>query len=125
MALVLQAYTFAYQYTQSWLHPVKKKNDGALKLGVLSSAQINAAAGTAPAAPLHSSTCNNAMSDKTSHAAFHPVETHPDVVLYGVASRDEATAKSVAKKYGAKKSYGSYQALLDDPAIDMVYVSVC
>jgi len=43
MALVIQAYTFAQQYAYSWLHAVPKKNVGALKLGVLSTAQINAA----------------------------------------------------------------------------------
>jgi len=44
MALVVQTYTFAQQYAMSWLHAVPKKNLGALKLGVLSTATINAAA---------------------------------------------------------------------------------
>ncbi|RDB27790.1 D-xylose 1-dehydrogenase (NADP(+)) 2 [Hypsizygus marmoreus] len=99
MALAIQAVTFAQQYAYSWLHPAPKKTDQPLKLGVLSSAQINAA------------------------AVIHPTETHPDVILYAIASRDSATAKSQAHKYGFLKSYGSYDDLLEDPAIDMVYIS--
>lgn len=54
---------------------------------------------------------------------MHPAETHPDVILYAIASRDESTAKTTAKKYGFKKHYGSYQALLDDSEVDFVYIS--
>ncbi|KAL2424522.1 hypothetical protein ABEF95_011388 [Exophiala dermatitidis] len=101
MALVLQGYTFLYQYVNSWMHSTPKAKDTskALKMGVLSSAQINAA------------------------AAIHPAETHPDVILYAIASRDADTAASQAKKYHFQKSYGSYQALLDDPEVDFVYIS--
>ena len=56
-------------------------------------------------------------------AAIHPAETHPDVELYAIASRDASSAGKAAKSYKFKKSYGSYQALLDDPQVDMVYVS--
>jgi hypothetical protein len=45
MALVLQAYTLAQQYVSSFLHPTPTKSPMALKLGVISSAQINPAAG--------------------------------------------------------------------------------
>ncbi|KAF9461167.1 putative NAD binding Rossmann fold oxidoreductase [Collybia nuda] len=100
MALAIQTITFAQQYTNSWLHPAPKKADQPLKLGVLSSAQINAA------------------------AAIHPAESHPDILLYGIASRDNATAKSQARKYRFMKSYGSYEELISDPAIDIVYISV-
>ncbi len=46
-----------------------------------------------------------------------------DARLYGVASRDEEKARSFAAQYGAEKSYGSYVALLSDPAIDVVYIA--
>ncbi|KAJ4612720.1 hypothetical protein HRR85_004301 [Exophiala dermatitidis] len=49
--------------------------------------------------------------------------THPDVILYAIASRDADTAASQAKKYHFQKSYGSYQALLDDSEVDFVYIS--
>lgn len=44
MALVLQACTFAQQYVASVLHPTPTKSAMGLKLGVISTAQINPAA---------------------------------------------------------------------------------
>lgn len=44
MSLVLQAYTFAQQYVASVLHPTPSKSPMGLKLGVISTAQINSAA---------------------------------------------------------------------------------
>jgi predicted dehydrogenase len=55
-------------------------------------------------------------------AIIHPAETHGDVLLYGVASRDYNKARSYAKKYKFSKAYGSYEELLDDPDIDAVYI---
>ena len=40
---------------------------------------------------------------------------------YGVASRNSAKAEVFAKEHGFEKAYGSYQALLKDPAVDVVY----
>ncbi|GLB41493.1 putative NAD binding Rossmann fold oxidoreductase [Lyophyllum shimeji] len=99
MALTLQALTFAHQFTTSWLHPAGKKTDRPLHIGVLSSATINAA------------------------AIIHPAETHADVLLYGIASRDARTARTHAQAYGFLKSYGSYDELLEDPVVDIVYIS--
>jgi len=45
MALFLQTYTFGKQYIDSWLHPAPAKTPNALNLGVLSTANINAASG--------------------------------------------------------------------------------
>jgi len=71
-----------------------------LKLGVLSSANIN-------------------------HVAIiPPALSHPDVELYAIASRDASTAKSIAAKYGFQASYGTYEGLLADPEVDFVYISV-
>jgi predicted dehydrogenase len=100
MALALQTYTFAQQYVYSWLYPAPKKNDHAIKIGVLSSANINAA------------------------SIIRPSETHPDVILYAIASRDAKTAEKQARKYNFLKHYGSYEELLEDPAVEMVYIFV-
>lgn len=43
--------------------------------------------------------------------------------LKAVASRDLAKAKSFAEKYHADKYYSSYQDLVKDPAIDVVYIA--
>lgn len=45
MALVIQAATFLHQYANATLHTIPSKNPNALRLGVLSSAQINPASG--------------------------------------------------------------------------------
>lgn len=42
--------------------------------------------------------------------------------LYGIASRSLDKAQVAAKAAGIPKAYGSYEALLDDPAIDIVYI---
>jgi predicted dehydrogenase len=42
--------------------------------------------------------------------------------LHGIASRSFAKAQSAAKSAGIPHAYGSYEKLLDDPAIDVVYI---
>lgn len=45
------------------------------------------------------------------------------MILYGIASRDATTAQKAAKQYHFTRAYGSYQELLDDPDVDIVYIS--
>lgn len=45
------------------------------------------------------------------------------VSCYAIASRDKERAEAFAKKYGLKKAYGSYEELLQDKKVDLVYVS--
>lgn len=42
--------------------------------------------------------------------------------LVGIASRDQAKAEAAAQQFGASRTYGSYEALLDDPEIEAVYI---
>ena len=42
--------------------------------------------------------------------------------LVALASRDHATARAWAKEFEIPKAYGSYQEVLDDPAIESVYI---
>jgi predicted dehydrogenase len=42
--------------------------------------------------------------------------------LYAVASRDKDNAEQFQKQYGAEKAYGSYKELLEDAAVDAVYI---
>ncbi len=44
--------------------------------------------------------------------------------IYAVASRSAEKAKAFAERYGAARAYGSYEALLDDPAVDLVYIAL-
>lgn len=46
-----------------------------------------------------------------------------DAVLYGVASRDAGKSMTFAKKYNVTKAFNSYQALVSDPEVDIIYVA--
>ncbi|MGX6977709.1 Gfo/Idh/MocA family protein [Vagococcus elongatus] len=43
--------------------------------------------------------------------------------IYGVAARDEDRAVKFAEKHGIKQAYSSYDGLLSDQAIDIVYIA--
>jgi predicted dehydrogenase len=49
--------------------------------------------------------------------------TVDDAELYAVASRSQQKADDFAKKYKATKAYDNYQALVEDPNIDAVYIA--
>jgi predicted dehydrogenase len=42
-------------------------------------------------------------------------------VIAAIASRDAERSRSVAARFGIARSYGTYQALLDDPEIEAIY----
>jgi len=46
-----------------------------------------------------------------------------NAVLYGVASRDIERAKNFSQRYHSLQFYGSYEELITDPEIDIVYIS--
>lgn len=43
--------------------------------------------------------------------------------LYAVGSRDSSRARSFASLYKAEKAYGSYEELVSDPDIDIIYIA--
>ena len=47
-----------------------------------------------------------------------------DVEVVAIASRDPERAAASAAEHGLARSFGSYEAMLADPAIDAVYISV-
>lgn len=47
----------------------------------------------------------------------------PGATKYAVASRTQKKAEKFQKDYQFKKAYSSYQQLLNDPAIDIVYIA--
>jgi len=57
------------------------------------------------------------------HRLAEGVRALPDATVIGVASRDESRAASFADKWQIPKRYGSYEALVADPDVDIVYVS--
>lgn len=46
-----------------------------------------------------------------------------EIECYAVASRSQEKADAFAKKYGFQKAYGSYEDLLRDPQVELVYVA--
>jgi predicted dehydrogenase len=46
-----------------------------------------------------------------------------NVELYGVGSRDSARAKQFAREFGFKKYYGSYEDLVSDSDLEIVYIA--
>jgi predicted dehydrogenase len=48
----------------------------------------------------------------------------PKVELVAVASRTQDRAEEYAKEWGIERAYGSYEALLDDPDVEALYISL-
>jgi predicted dehydrogenase len=46
-----------------------------------------------------------------------------EVTSYAVASRNYAKAEAFAKEFGFEKAYGSYEEMLLDPEVELVYVA--
>lgn len=46
-----------------------------------------------------------------------------DVELYAIAARDADRAEAFAKKHGFRKSFGSYEEMLADTALELVYIA--
>jgi D-xylose 1-dehydrogenase (NADP+, D-xylono-1,5-lactone-forming) len=51
-------------------------------------------------------------------------EPSPEVEVVAVASRDAARAEEYARGHGIGRAHGSYEALLEDPEVDAVYISL-
>ncbi|KAK4224393.1 hypothetical protein QBC38DRAFT_485617 [Podospora fimiseda] len=77
---------------------VEKQKDGIIRFGILGAAQI---------APL---------------AIITPAINHPEVIIQAVAARDRKRAEEFAKKHGIPDVHDSYQAILDDPNIDAIFI---
>ena len=57
-------------------------------------------------------------------AVIIPAKSHPEVIVAAIAARDEKRAQTYAKLHGIPNVHTSYQALLDDPTVDVVYVAL-
>lgn len=51
------------------------------------------------------------------------IKQSEDGELVAVGSRDAAKAAAFAERWEAKRSYGSYEALVADPEIDIIYIA--
>jgi len=50
-----------------------------------------------------------------------PARVTPEITIVAVASRDAGRAAAYAAEHDIARSYGDYQALLDDPRVEVVY----
>jgi predicted dehydrogenase len=53
----------------------------------------------------------------------YTVTSIPEIERYAVGSRDLGRAQAFAEKYGFQKAYGSYEELVRDPDVELVYVA--
>jgi len=59
---------------------------------------------------------------RINRALIPPLQASTRNELVGIASRDEGRSKEAAKKWGIPRAYGSYEQMLADPGIDVVYI---
>lgn len=52
------------------------------------------------------------------------VKKMKSVELYAIASRDEERSKNFAKEFSITKAFGSYEEMLSDSEVDLVYIAV-
>ena len=58
---------------------------------------------------------------RINRALIPPLNTSKRNKLLAVASRDAKRAETYAKKHKIPRHYGSYEAMLADPEIDVIY----
>lgn len=61
---------------------------------------------------------------RINRALIPPLGISPRNHLLGVASRDGEKAKAYAAERGIERTYAGYEAMLADPAIDVIYISL-
>lgn len=57
------------------------------------------------------------------HKVVHALHAIPEIHCYAIASRDYGRACEYANMYGFEKAYGSYEEMLRDPWLELVYIA--
>lgn len=60
---------------------------------------------------------------KIAEVVLNAIKGKVDMVLFAVASRDQARANAFKEKHGFLKAYGSYEELYNDDEVDLVYIA--
>ena len=60
---------------------------------------------------------------KISHSTVPAMIALEEIECWAVASRSLEKAQAFAEKYGFRKAYGSYEEMLSDPEVELVYVA--
>lgn len=62
------------------------------------------------------------ISTKLSSTFLNMKKRGDDIELYAIAARDLSRAEAFAAEWGYTKAYGSYEEMLSDPLVDLVYI---
>ncbi|EST07931.1 Oxidoreductase, N-terminal [Kalmanozyma brasiliensis GHG001] len=54
-------------------------------------------------------------------AVIAPARTHPDIIVSAIAARSKSKATAFAKKHSIPHVFSTYDELINDPSIDVVY----
>jgi predicted dehydrogenase len=57
-------------------------------------------------------------------AVIPAIQQVPDACVLAVASSNEGRSRESASRFGIERAYHGYQALLDDPDVDVVYIAL-
>ena len=60
---------------------------------------------------------------KIAHSTVPAMIALDEIECYAVASRDYEKARDFADRYGFQKAYGSYEQMLSDPELELVYIA--
>ena len=60
---------------------------------------------------------------KIAHVVAQTLAELEEIECYAAASRTREKADSFARQYGFEKAYGSYEEMLSDPEVELVYVA--
>jgi len=60
---------------------------------------------------------------KIAHKFVGDLKTLSNANLYAAASRSLENAQAFASKFGFEKAYGSYEEMVNDPKVDVVYIA--
>jgi predicted dehydrogenase len=60
---------------------------------------------------------------RIAHQFAYGLKVIDDATLYAVASSNLERAETFANEYGGAKTYNSYEALINDPQVDGIYIS--
>ena len=61
---------------------------------------------------------------RINRAVIPPIRLSKRSELIAIASRDQATADEYAKKWDISRAFGSYEAMLNDPDINAIYIGL-
>ncbi|MBR2329074.1 MAG: Gfo/Idh/MocA family oxidoreductase, partial [Clostridia bacterium] len=60
---------------------------------------------------------------RIAHIAANTLSALPEFQLWAIAARELSRARSFAREHGFQRAYGSYEEMLRDPEVELVYIA--